>query len=320
MYNVYLIFRRYHFCMVDRMIINYEYYKIFYYVAKYKSFTKAAEVLLNNQPNITRSIKNLETALGCTLFIRSNRGVSLTAEGEILFERVSVAFEQIQMAEEELALTKSLDSGIVNIGATEIALHGLLFDVLNDFHRKYPNVKIKITNQSTPNAIKALQNSTVDFAVITSPINSSKQIKITKIKSFQDCAVCGNNYIELKNKSLSFKDLEDFPIISLPKDTATYDFFSNLFFNKNVQYSDDVEVETADQILPMVKYNLGVGFLPDFMIDDAIHNNQVFKLDLKEHIPTRYICLAENKESATNLAAKKLKEMILNKAQITNLQ
>lgn len=66
------------------MIINYDYYKIFYYVAKYKSFTQAANVLYNNQPNITRSIKNLERDLNCTLFIRNNRMVSLTPEGEKL--------------------------------------------------------------------------------------------------------------------------------------------------------------------------------------------------------------------------------------------
>ena len=47
------------------MEINYDYYRIFYYVAKYKSFTQAAHVLLNNQPNITRSMNNLENQLGC---------------------------------------------------------------------------------------------------------------------------------------------------------------------------------------------------------------------------------------------------------------
>ena len=61
---------------------NYDYYRIFYYVAQYQSFTKAAEMLRNNQPNITRYINNLESELGCKLFIRSNRGVKLTPEGE----------------------------------------------------------------------------------------------------------------------------------------------------------------------------------------------------------------------------------------------
>ena len=297
------------------MLVNYEYYKIFYYVAKYKSLTKAAEVLLNNQPNVTRSVKNLESALGCTLFIRSNRGVILTPEGEKLFARISIAFEQIEAAEEELSLAKSLDSGIVYIGATEIALHGVVFDLLNDFHNEYPNVKIKITNHSTPTAIKALQNFTVDLAVVSSPQKATDGLKFIKIKSFKDFAVCGTAYSQLKGKPLNLGDLADFPIISLPKGTTSYEFYADLFAKYNVPFSVDVEVATTDQILPMVKNNLGIGFLPDFFTREAIKNRQIFKLDLAEGIPERDIYLAERKDNATSLAARKLKEMIIGRAE-----
>lgn len=51
----------------------FDYYRIFYYVAKYKSFSKAAKFLHNNQPNITRCMNIMESELGCTLFIRSHR-------------------------------------------------------------------------------------------------------------------------------------------------------------------------------------------------------------------------------------------------------
>ena len=60
------------------MNVNYEYYKIFYYVAKYSNFTKAAHALGNSQPNITRAMNCLEQQLGCSLFIRNNRGIQLT--------------------------------------------------------------------------------------------------------------------------------------------------------------------------------------------------------------------------------------------------
>ena len=93
------------------MIVSYDAYRVFYTVARFGSFTKAASVLLASQPNLTRTIRNLESALGCTLFVRSNRGVSLTPEGEKLFARVSVACEQIQAGEEELASDRSLQSG-----------------------------------------------------------------------------------------------------------------------------------------------------------------------------------------------------------------
>ena len=80
------------------MYVDWEYYKIFYYVAKYQNFTKAARVLGNNQPNITHSMNRLESQLNCVLFIRSNRGVTLTPEGEMLYSRIASAAVQIQDA------------------------------------------------------------------------------------------------------------------------------------------------------------------------------------------------------------------------------
>ena len=73
------------------MNVNFEYYKIFYYVAKYGSFTKAARALGSTQPNVTRAMNCLEQQLHNTLFIRTNRGIQLTPEGEQLYTHVSVA-------------------------------------------------------------------------------------------------------------------------------------------------------------------------------------------------------------------------------------
>ena len=113
------------------MNVSYDYYRIFYYVAKYGSFTQAANVLLNSQPNITRAMKALESELGCTLFIRTNKGVTLTPEGETLYSHIALAFDHIQTGEEEIALNKGLKKGIVSIGATEISLRCFLLPILN---------------------------------------------------------------------------------------------------------------------------------------------------------------------------------------------
>ena len=72
------------------MEVTYDYYRIFYYAAKYKSFSQAATILMSNQPNVTRAIHNLESQLGCRLFIRSNRGAELTPEGERLYSHVAI--------------------------------------------------------------------------------------------------------------------------------------------------------------------------------------------------------------------------------------
>ena len=73
------------------MVSNFEYYKIFYYVAKYQNFTLAAKALASSQPSVSRCIQMLENELGCRLFVRTKRGVVLTAEGEQLFQYVVMA-------------------------------------------------------------------------------------------------------------------------------------------------------------------------------------------------------------------------------------
>ncbi len=147
------------------MYVDWEYYKIFYYVAKYQNFTKAARVLGNNQPNITHSMNRLESQLNCVLFIRSNRGVTLTPEGEMLYSRIASAAVQIQDAEEELSASATLEHGAISISATETALNIYLREAAGLPHQ-YPGIRLRISNHSTPQAVQAVKNGEVDFAVV----------------------------------------------------------------------------------------------------------------------------------------------------------
>ena len=105
------------------MDINFEYYKIFYYVAKYKNITRAAAALGSNQPNVTRVMKLLEEGLQCKLLVREARGIALTQEGERLYAHVEAAFHQLLKAQEEIGAQLLDGTGTVEIGATETALH-----------------------------------------------------------------------------------------------------------------------------------------------------------------------------------------------------
>ena len=139
------------------MYVDWEYYKIFYFVAKYRNFTKAARVLGSNQPNITHTMNKLEDQLHCVLFIRSNRGVTLTPEGEMLYTRISSAAVQIQDAEEELIASATFEHGAISISATETALNIYLSERLRDFNAQYTCIRLRISNQSTPQPIQAVR-------------------------------------------------------------------------------------------------------------------------------------------------------------------
>lgn len=293
------------------MNISYEYYRVFYYVAKYGNITKAAEVLMSNQPNVTRLIKALEQNLECTLFVRSHKGVVLTPEGEALYAHVKIAVENILAGEEELAHSRGLQRGIISIGASEVALRCLLLPILNRYRHMYPGVQIRISNHSTPQAISALQDGLADIAVVTTPLDHTDKIDVIKIREFQECAVCGDAYRSLTAKPLSFSDLADVPLICLSPGTKTYTFYTELFARYDLTIRPDIEAATADQILPMVRNNLGIGFVPREFLSDLSENTGVHVLTLTQEIPPRSICLVRNREIPFSIAAKELQKMIL---------
>lgn len=292
------------------MYITYDYYRIFYYVAKYGSFTQAAKALFSNQPNVTRAIKNLEKELGCTLFVRSNRKIFLTPEGEKLYSHVAIAFEHLHTAEAELSDAKSLQSGIVSIGATEIALHCVLLPVLKEFRRLHPGVHIHIANHSTPQALQALKNGLIDFAVVTTPMELPSNMTKYVLKQVREVPVYGPAYAKLTQKDYSITELMEHPFICLGTQTKTYELYRKWFASHGVNFSPYIEAATADQILPLVKHDLGIGFVPEEFLKNESETTGIYRLHLKEETPMREICLVKQKEASLSIAAEKLKKML----------
>ena len=291
------------------MNINYEYYKVFYYVAKYKSFTAAARVLFNNQPNITRMMKKLEEELGCSLFIRQRHGVSLTPEGEKLYSHVSVAFEHIFAGEQEIARDRGLETGTVTIASSEIALHCVLLPVLKNYRKLYPGIKIKISNHSTPQALKTLKEGLADFAIVTEPFDLPANIGAKAIRSIKEVAVCSKEYGIEKGRVISNNQISEYPIIGMEEHTSSFRFYSEYFNSIGITYKADVEAATADQILPMVRSDLGIGFVPsDFLKKEDMDN--VVVLTLEKEVPERKIYILKRKDVSQSVAAYELEKML----------
>lgn len=293
------------------MDVNFEYYRIFYYVAKYRNFTKAAHALHNSQPNITRAMNCLEREIHYTLFIRTNRGVRLTEEGEKLFRHVSAAMMQILAAEEELTESAELEKGCVSISASEIALNIFLLEKLKKFHMAYPKVQLKLYNHSTPQAIHAVQSGEADFAVITTPTVTDKTLKTTRLCDFQEILIAGNTFQALAEQKLSLQDLLQFPLICMEKNTITRQFYQKLFLEHGLSLEPSIETATADQILPLVKHELGLAFLPKAMAKEAIAHREILCIPLKDKIPKRSVSMIYDARGPRSVAAQTFQKILL---------
>ncbi|MDD7282108.1 MAG: LysR family transcriptional regulator [Erysipelotrichaceae bacterium] len=289
--------------------VSYDYYRIFYYVAKYKSISQAAKILHSNQPNITKFMNKLEQQLGCKLMNRSNKGISLTPEGEQLFEHVTIAYNQLQEAEQQLSSARQLQTGTIRISTTEIGMHGVLLSCLLNFRKKYPNIHFMISNESCTQAIESLKKGMADFALVTTPLSAPFNFKTRTLKSFEEILVASCDFDCHQN--MEMKDILSYPIISLGRHAKTYELYEQIFSSDGLEWKPDIEVATADQILPMIKMNLGIGFVPDFIVQEDLEKGlvkQVSNLKFK-----RDIVLLEDTTIQLNIASKTFKEHMIKK-------
>lgn len=293
------------------MNISYEYYRIFYYVAKYRNLTQAAEAMHNNQPNISRTIKLLEHELGCSLLIRSNRGISLTPEGESLYNHVKIAVEQLQSAEEEITKAINMENGIITIGVSETALRMVLLPALNQFKKAHPDIHIRILNHLTNQAIESVKNGVVDFSVVVTPHIIEKNLIAYPIMQFHDMLIGGTSFAPYKNRVFYLKELISYPLVCLGEDTMTYHFYQNFYRENGVDFKPELEAATTDQILPMIENNLGIGYIPNIYVKDELEKQSVYQLHVKEQIPKREIYFIENRNNALSVAAKAFKTLLL---------
>ena len=287
------------------MAVNFESYKIFYYAGKYRSFTKAARVLHTSQSAISHAMQTLEHQLGCRLFIRNNRGISLTPEGERLYTYVEQGCLRFFQGEEAILGGNALEGGTVSIAATETALHCCLFQALDRFHQQYPEVRFKLMNLLTgSDAVAAVKNGSADYALAPSPLLIRKPLALRELLSFRDVLIAGKQYAHLQSTPLSLEEITGYPLMCLIPGTTTQVFLEEIFHAAGLALAPDVEATTADMILPLVKRNLGIGFVPEPLVREALARDEVYEIPLEDPLPTRRICVIYDTGRPKSLAAK----------------
>lgn len=294
---------------------NFEYYKIFYYVAKYENLTKAATALKTSQPAVTRTIHKLEGELGCRLFTRSKTGMKLTPEGRTFYGYVAAGCAQFFKGENDLSNLISLENGTIYISATETALHCYLFQAMEEFNSLYPNVRFKILNNSTTESVNAVKEGKVDLAFVSANLQVAKPLRMKILRKYRDILIAGKRFEELKagKEELSLKELVSYPWISLTAETITRRFLNEYFEKNGLTFAPDMELATTDMILPAVRHNLGLGFIPAEFADAELKSGQVFEIKVKEKLPERNIVLIYDMEYPQSIAAKEFQKFLKEK-------
>lgn len=283
------------------MDVNYELYKVFYHVASTLSFSEASKLLFISQSAVSQSVKTLERKLDTILFLRSTKHVQLTPEGEILFRHIEPAMHLIQRGEAQL-MDAASTGGQIRIGASDTICRYFLVPYLEKFHKAFPTAHIKVVNQTSVKCAELLQSGQVDLIVVNFPNNYLGNIStVRKIKKFRDVFIAGAAFESLKCQKLTLRQLAEYPILMLDKNSTTSEFLHRLFQQHQLDLVPEIELTSNDLLIDLARIGLGIAYLPDYCI--AGNLSGLFKVEICEDLPSRDLVIAYNEHLPLSRAA-----------------
>ena len=295
------------------MNINYELYKVFYEVVINGSISKASESMYISQPAVTQSIKNLEEKIGGKLLIRTKKGIVLTEEGKVLFDYVKKGVESFRNGENAFLNYLNLDSGSIRLGASTTITRNIVMPYLEKFHKKYPKVDIKITNDLTSNLVKSLRNGDLDLLVANLPIEENKYLKVTPICEVHDIFIGNKEYYNKTEGNIRIEELFNYPLITQKEPSNTRRFLNKYLKSNNVSTNIPNEIVSYSLIIDFVKAGFGIGFATKEFIEDDLKEKRLYEINVTPKVPKREVGIVTLSKSIPNYSAKKLIELMQTK-------
>lgn len=286
-------------------MIKLEQYKIFNEAAATLSFSKAAKNLFISQSAVSQTINILEKELNTQLFIRLNKGVALTKEGMLLHKNITEALSLITSVENELTHYKELKAGQLNIGAGDAICENYLIDLLKQYHKLYPLIKINVVNGTTRETIEHLKNGTIDLAFINMPYED-ESITIKKCLTIHDIFISK----EKDNHIYDYQELANKELILLEKSSNSRNYIDKYFAGEGILLKPEMELGAHNLLLEFTHANLGYACVVKEFSKDFIDKEKVYELKLKKPLPSRSIGYAYLKRRSLSQAALKFIDLI----------
>jgi len=280
-------------------------YRAFYETAVEGNISKAAVKLGVTQPAISKAINKLEQSFGTKLFNRSQRGVSLSPEGDVLFEHLRQAFYDIERGEEELRHLMDYAYGHLKIGSSSTLDKYILMPYLKEFFDEHPLVKLTIEDTSSAQTINSIQSRKLDIGAVILAKNDPN-ITFIKTMDVEDIFVCTPLYLKYLQEIYGSDTnvFETANIMLVNQGHMTRKHIDDYLRSRNLTPRRLLEFPTMDLLIEMAKINMGISAVIKEFVSTELKNGTLIEIPLKEKIPRRQAGFAYL-ESNTNPSLQK---------------
>ncbi len=235
--------------------------RAFCMTAKLGTLSRAAEALFLSQPSISLQIAALERDYDKHLMERTGRRVTLTREGEMLFELALPLIEQLDSLDQQFkGRLQGLDAGELNIAAGSSTIHYLLPALVQAFREKYPEVRLQLHNVTGSDGLAMLRSDQVDFAV-GSMLDVPGDLAWEPVYAFDPMLIAPINHPLAAKSDIKLQDLSPYGLILPPRRLTTYRLVDLIFQQARVPYTVAIEVGGWDVIKQYVAMGLGISIV-----------------------------------------------------------
>jgi len=242
------------------MQINLNHLRIFYYAAREKNLTKAAEALFVTQPAVTMQIKTLEQYLETALFRKRGKFLELTEEGIVLYKYAEKIFDVVDEMEHAFKGFASLTQGSLIIGTTRSFARHLMPGLLSRYQEKFPGIKVSLEVGSSSEIAEGVAAFKYDLGIIGRLPLPSK-VKAIPYTPEEFCLVVSPDHRFAKRGVVSCRELQNEPIIIREPGSGSRHFMLSFLASHGVEPSVLVEAGSVEFIKEYVIQGRGISFL-----------------------------------------------------------
>ena len=270
------------------MSVKLELYRVFKEVAEVGNITAAAQALYISQSAVSQSIKQLEHDLQTRLFARNSRGVTLTAEGQMLYEYVRSAMGLLETGEEKLSQTRELQMGKLIIGASDTVTSQFLLPYLDSFHKQHPAIHIQIVSGRSHKVLGLLRSGKVDIAFASTPSDTSS-LDIYPCFNTHSIFVAGAEYPCDFDHIYSLDEIAAFPLIQLERKASSRLYLERYFLQNGLRLNPEIELGARSLLVDLAAIGFGVAGVTEEFVHRDLESGRLKKLNTSFEIPARSV-------------------------------
>ena len=286
------------------MSVKLELYRVFKEVAEVGNITAAAQALYISQSAVSQSIKQLERDLQTRLFARNSRGVTLTAEGQMLYEYVRSAMGLLETGEEKLSQTRELQMGQLTIGASDTVTSQFLLPYLDTFHKRHPAIHIQIVSGRSHKVLGLLRSGKVDIAFASTPADDAG-LRIYPCFDTHAIFVAGAEYPCDFRHVYTLEEIAAFPLILLERKASSRLYLERFFLQNGLKLNPEIELGARSLLVDLAAIGFGVAGVTEEFVTRDLESGRLRQLKTSFQIPPRSVDMCMLRDVPQTAAAER---------------